>query len=110
MTRKRVCATDKSVWDLSQQAIIEGDTIHVVSRVGKQKAGEYTIPLAEWQATLTRPTANPHYNRRELIRTYTEHYDEEPGGPDQAERIRDSQVRAIITALDKLLDHTSGTV
>lgn len=100
----RVCATDKSVRDLSQQAIVDQTTIRVVSRVGKQKAAEYWFPRTEWEATLSRPTANMHYNRRELILSYTRHLDDEPGGPCQAERIRDSQIRAIVAALDKMMD------
>ena len=88
-------ATDKSVRDSSQQAIIKDDIITIKMRVGKEVRGTYSFPLTEWQKAETYPTFNPNWNRLELIRKYTKEMDDEPGGFCQAERIRDSQINAI---------------
>lgn len=91
--------TNKSVRDLPQRAEVKGESILVTSYVGRYKAGSYTVSLNEWQATLHKP--NPLYEQRELVRRLTQHYDEEPGGGAQADRIRDAQVSAIGDALKK---------
>lgn len=88
--------TCKSVRDHSQRAILRNDTIVVSSYVGREKRGEIRIRLDEWQrACSTRDSFNPHWNKRELIRSKTSGMDDEPGGPCQADRIRDAMVHAI---------------
>ena len=94
---KKVTITDKSVRDHPQQVVVSGDSIEVRSKVGKKLAGKYTIPLDEWNETQKHP--NPAWAQFKLIQKYTAELDEQPGGPDQAQRIRDSQARAINKAL-----------
>ncbi len=96
---KPVTVTDNSVRDHPQQVKISGTTITVNSKVGRQKAGTKDIPMGEWLATDRRPTANPAYNKHELLKKYFGDLDEQAGGPDQAQRIRDSIGRAIDKAL-----------
>ncbi len=96
---KPVTVTDNSVRDHPQQVKITGTTITVNSKVGRQKAGTKDIPMGEWLATDRRPTANPAYNKHELLKKYFGDLDEQAGGPDQAQRIRDSIGRAIDKAL-----------
>ena len=96
-------ATDKSVRDSSQQAIIKDGIITIKMRVGKEVRGTYSFPLTEWQKAETYPTFNPNWNRLELIKKYTKEMDvDEWGvvgdGNCQAERIRDSQINAIKNA------------
>lgn len=56
-----------------------------------------SILISDWERAES--TANPNYYKAELIRSKTEFMDDEPGGPCQAQRIRDSMVRAINKAL-----------
>lgn len=95
----RRTASDTSVRDLRQQAVIGGGIIRIRSFVGRQRVAEYAIPLEEWQAAARGPTANPNWNQLALVRNYTAALDEQPGGLARAARIRDSQLRAIRKAL-----------
>lgn len=99
--KKSVSATDHSVRDLSQQATIKDDIITVTSKVGRKMASKYEVPLSEWERTEKGPSANPNYNKAMLVKKYTPGMDEEPGGVEQAQRIRDSQVYAIEKAIKK---------
>lgn len=93
-------ASDKSVRDHRQQARLLGDQIVVASYVGPWKVGEFRFPLDEWRRSeSTLDSFNPAWNKRELIRAKTIGMDDEPGGPCQADRIRDS----MICAIEKLL-------
>ena len=95
---KRVRAVDKSVRDHSQAAIIVNDVITIESYVGRQKVGiTCTIPLEEWRETAK--FGNPFYAEFELIGKKTRNLDDQPGGPEQAQRIRDSMNYAIRKAL-----------
>jgi len=93
----KIKATNKSVRDLPQTAIIEGDEIRVLSKRGRKTVSEYRIRMDVWEETLSEP--NPDYAKAELIRKLTPHYDEEPGGVGQAQRIRDAQRMAIEYAI-----------
>lgn len=95
-------ATDKSVRDHAQQARIYGEKIEVTSRVGTKLAGRYWFPLQAWQAFNRTP--NPVWCKRDFITSLTGQLDNEPGGPDQAERIRDSQIAAIDRAFSQIAD------
>ena len=91
--------TDMSVRDHSQQAVVTEDNIKVVSRVGRKKAGDYSFSRSEWDATMKH--GNPNYAKAKLIESKTKELDNQPGGADQAVRIRDSQIRAIDKAIAK---------
>jgi hypothetical protein len=93
-------ATSKVVRDLPQHATIEGETITIRMKCGQKTVGTYSFPLQDWLDTEKGPSANPNWNRIELIRSHTLHLDEQSGGPCQAERIRDAQVSAIKKALE----------
>ena len=92
---RRIQFTDRSVRDHSQRAIMMPDIITIQSFVGRIKVSEYNIGRADWYELSRTPTANPNWNKANFIREYTKSYDDEPGGPCQAERIRDSQRMAI---------------
>lgn len=99
----KVSATVNAVRDHPQQALISGDTVTVVMKVGQKKAGEYTFPLSEWGKTKNAPTANPNYNQRGFIASqykvkYRADYD---NLPEQGDRIIDAQVSAVNGALGK---------
>lgn len=100
---KTVSYTDNSVRDHPQSVQITGDTITVRHKVGRKTASMTTIPLSEWLAAQKGPSANPAWNERKLIEKYTEPLgmDEQPGGPNQADRIRDAAGYAIKGALKK---------
>ena len=92
---RRIQYTDRSVRDHSQRAVVMPDIITVQSFVGRIKVSEYNIGRADWYELSRTPTANPNWNKANFIREHTKSYDSEPGGPCQAERIRDSQRMAI---------------
>lgn len=94
-------ATSKAVRDLSQQAIIENDTITIKMKCGQKTVGKYSFLLADWLEAENGPSANPNWNRIEIIRKHTQHLDNQSGGDCQADRIRDAQVCAIQAALKK---------
>jgi hypothetical protein len=71
--------------------------VELASSVGRWAAGKYTFSLADW-AALERAHPNPKWWKREFIRELTCELDAQPGGPDQAERIRDAQIAAIDAA------------
>lgn len=98
-TAKPLRGSDNSVRDHSQRASVDGDTITIRSYVGNRRAGSLTIPLDEWKRTEKGPSANPNYNRHVLMKKYAGFLDDQPGGPGQAQRIRDSMERAIQKAL-----------
>lgn len=78
------------------------DRITVVSRIGRDKVGSpLSFPLSAWERARNYPTFNALYNRRQLVRSRWTEEDYERA-PEQAERIIDSQVRAIETALRKM--------
>lgn len=95
----KVSATSKSVRDHPQQAVIQGEQIRVVSKVGRNTRGEYEFSLSEWKATERHP--NPNWAKKNLIESKTVGLEDQPGGPEQANRIRDAQVSAIDAAIKK---------
>jgi hypothetical protein len=95
-------ASDCSVRDHRQCAHIHDRTIRVVSMVGRRRAGAFDFPLADWTAADAHP--NPAFPQAMLIRGLTPGLEDQPGGAGQAERIRDSMVRAIRRALFKPTD------
>ncbi len=96
-------AKDSSVRDHTQWVRILGtETIEVTSKVGPRKAGSYQFPVQEWAHVERTHQPNPAWWKREFIGRLTADLDDQPGGPDQAERIRDSQIRAIDKAYAQL--------
>ena len=101
---KKTTLTDKSVRDLPQQIVLQGDTIKVISKVGRKKAGEYSFSVAEWEAAKKGPSANAEYNLRELIsKKFREsgNLTTTPEGESITERIIDAQVSGIKKAFEK---------
>ena len=92
---RRIQYTDRSVRDLPQRVIVMLNIITIQSFVGRIKVSEYNIGHADWYELSRTPTANPNWNKANFIREHTKSYASEPGGPGQAERIRDSQRMAI---------------
>lgn len=88
---------NRSVRDHKQAARIDGDWVRVTSYVGSTVAGRYSFPTSDW-ADIERQHPNPAWWKQDFIRSLTAQMDEEPGGPDQAERIRGAQVAAIDAA------------
>ena len=98
--KKAASGSDNSVRDLPQRAKVADGEIAVSSYVGRQKAAGFTFPLAAWErAESNADTFNPAYNKSFLLRGLTQGLDYEPGGPCQADRIRDSMIRAIDKAV-----------
>ena len=95
-------ATNNSVREHSQQAVIKNSVITVKSKVSRDVRASYSFPLSDWRAADRGPSANPNWNRLELIRKYTGDLDDQDGGPCQAQRIRDSQICAIKEAVAKM--------
>jgi hypothetical protein len=87
-----------SVRDLRQTARVVADQVEVTSYVGRSAVTRYRLPVAAW-AALERQHPNPVWWKREMVRSLTEGMDEQPGGPEQADRIRDAQLAAIDKAL-----------
>ncbi len=100
MRLRRVVAVDRSVRDHPQKAIVMPDIVVVQSFVGRIKASEYNIRRADWATLKQAPCANLLYSKRRYITEHTQSYGNEPGGPCQADRIRDSQVAAIDKGLE----------
>jgi len=93
--------TDKSVRDHTQKATFDGETITVQSHVGRRRSGEpIRLTLEQWRSARDLYLQPSLYLQRELVRSATPTMDDEPGGPDQADRIRDSMIAAIEKALD----------
>ncbi len=91
--------TNKSVRDHSQVVTIRGHLVTVQSKIGAKNAGRYDFPLSAWR-DLNNGIGNSVWYKREFVAKHTAHYDNESGGPDQADRIRDAQVCAIDKAYD----------
>ena len=108
----KITYSSKSVLDHIQQATIQGNTITVNHKAGRQTAEKTRIPYSEWLDTHTKgETANPAYNQRKLVEKYTaEHnWHDAPGGPDQADRLVDSVVSAIAGAHKKRQEAESSS-
>ena len=84
--------------DLPQSARVRGDSIEVTSRVGATITERWSLLVTDWQE-LERQHPNPAWWKRDLVRQNTLHLDEQPGGPEQADIVRDGQVSAIEAAL-----------
>ena len=89
--------TNKSVRDMPQAARVRGDHVVVTSRVGRAVTGSYCVALDDWRA-MNRGHPNPAWWKYEHIHALTSDLDDQPGGPDQAVRIRGAQVAAIEAA------------
>lgn len=87
-----------SVRDHKQTARVCGDKVVVTSWVGRRTVGKFSVSLNHW-LQLERNHPNPTWWKREHVQTLTRGLDDEPGGPDQADRIRDAQVSAINAAV-----------
>jgi hypothetical protein len=93
---RRVQTTDRSVRDHPQRVIVMSDIITVQSFVGRVKVSEYNISRRDWESLASNPECcNINWSQSRFVFNHTQQYDNEPGGPCQAERIRDSQIRAI---------------
>jgi hypothetical protein len=91
------CFSNRSVREHRQSARVVCDRVLVTSFVGRAPVRTYSLALSEW-AELERQHPNPAWWKHETMRKLTAQMDDEPGGPDQAERIRDAQVWAIDAA------------
>ena len=105
---RRIQYTDRSVRDLPQRAIVMPNIITVQSFVGRIKVSEYNIGRADWYELSYSPTANQNWNKMDFIKNHTRSYDSEPGGPCQAERIRDSQRMAIDKGIQMWKEQIGG--
>jgi hypothetical protein len=76
---------------------VVGQQVLVTSYVGKAATGTYCVAVHDW-LSLERAHPNPVWWKRESIRTLPIGLDEQPGGPEQADRIRDAQIAAIDAA------------
>ncbi len=92
---------NKSVRDHSQIVTIRGHLVTVQSKVGRRTGGSYAFPLSAW-LDISRQIGNPMYDKRAYVAAHTAQMDNESGGPDQADRIRDAQVYAIDKAVGLL--------
>lgn len=92
---------------LRQTARVAGAEVVVSSWVGRRRAASYRLPVEDWRV-LERLHPNPAWWKRDYVRRLTEHLDAEPGGPDQAERIRNAQVVAIDAALAQVSPPGAG--
>lgn len=103
---KKITATDKSVQDHTQRAVIsdDGSIIFVESFVGREKRWTTAIKMNEWNLAVkfNKYSLNPDYNKAEFMRQKTLFMDDESGGWCQVDRIRDSMIRAIDKALSQL--------
>lgn len=93
-------ASDNSVRDHAQSARIYGEKIEVTSKVGRAVTNRYWFLVSDWIKLNRHP--NPFWARRDYIGRLTEKLDFQSGGPEQAERIRDSQIRAIEKAFSQI--------
>lgn len=91
---------DSSVTDHSQSAQLVKGRVIISSRVGRKIARKTMVSLEEWGKTYKGPSFNENYNQQQLIYKLTREMDDEPGGFCQAERIRDSMIRAIKKELE----------
>jgi hypothetical protein len=74
------------------------DVVEITSLVGRRVAERWRFPLSEWLA-LERDHPNPVWWKREFVANHTAYLEDQPGGSDQAVRIRDGQVSAIDAAV-----------
>ena len=99
---RRISVVNHSVRDYTQRVVVMPDIITVQSFVGRLKASEYNIKRVDWESLKNNPMcANVNWSKSQFIYNHTRHYDDEPGGPCQAERIRDAQKMAIDKGLEK---------
>ncbi|MFA5381959.1 MAG: LPD38 domain-containing protein [Candidatus Micrarchaeia archaeon] len=89
---------DKGVRNAPQRATIVGDNIRIDSYVGRKKADSYEIPIKDIIEARNR-YGNPAAGIAELFNERLEQLAEEPGGFGQAQRILDSQARAVTKLL-----------
>ena len=104
----KIAVTDKSVRDNNQRAIIKDGIITVVNKSSRNKLGEYTISIKDWEATKNGPSANPNWNKRKIVEAkfkenFPDNYrDELPASQDALNnRIIDSEIRAIEKAFNE---------
>ena len=106
---RRVIHTDHSVRDHRQRVIVMPNVIRVQSFVGRVNVSEYNIMRRDWESLEHDPMcANSSWSKSQFICKHTVGYDDEPGGPDQAARIRDSQRMAIDKGIELWSEVTSS--
>lgn len=99
---RRIQITDRSVRDHPQRVVVMPEIITVQSFVGRIKVTEYNIKRADWESLAHNPECyNVNWSQSQFVYNHTRQYDSEPGGPCQAERIRDSQRMAINRGLQE---------
>ena len=96
---KVISHTDKSVQDHNQTAKINkaGDLITVDNKFGRKKAGSIRVSMDEWLATEKGPSANPNWNKSELIKEKIKDWpnQDDPDTSSLTDRIKDSIIYAI---------------
>lgn len=71
MPNNNLSFVSKFVTDCNQKAVLKGDTIEVISYVGRRKVFSYKLPLSEWTVA-ENAFGNHNYYKRELINKYTD--------------------------------------
>ena len=95
----KIAHTDKSVRDYPQRASYHTGVIRVENKSGNKRLGVFNVSMEEWDEAQKGPSANPNYNKRELVKK--KHLKAFPGNVENgvltpiAERVIDAQVRAI---------------
>jgi hypothetical protein len=86
--------TSKQVSDLGQKAVLKGDSIEVISYVGRQIGFKYLLPLSLWRKA-ENAFGNPAWHKRQLIGKYADSRVDSPEQECVRERVIDSQIYAI---------------
>lgn len=95
----KIAHTDKSVRDYPQRASYHTGVIRVENKSGNKRLGVFNVSMEEWDEAQKGPSANPNYNKRELVKK--KHLKAFPGNIENgaltpiAKRVIDAQVRAI---------------
>jgi hypothetical protein len=105
---KAIKARDVSVRDHAQVATIHGAKLTITSYVGKKSAGSFYFLVQDYVGLNT--AFNLHYigDKLAYLAPYTADLDNQSGGPEQADRIRESMVRAADKAIALLGTDLSG--
>ena len=105
MPNNNLSFVSKFVTDCNQKAVLKGDTIEVISYVGRRKVFSYKLPLSEWTVA-ENAFGNPNYYKRELINKYADCKTDFLEQICVRERIMDSQVYAVEQLLSKSRNHS----
>jgi len=91
-------ATLKTDCDHSQRALLKDDVITVTNYMGRRKVydGGVRLSVQQWEQTERGPSANPNWNKIELIRELSKDWPYQTSEDYHLlERIRDTVVRVV---------------